>query len=331
MKLPHCLSTDCWRLAGAALAGALTLAACVPAPERSDPTSPPVADAAADRAGPGAGSGSGGASGAGQGPNAGTGGTGGIGGQAGRPDAALAAADTRGDSARADGATAYPDARPPLEGGTPPAAGLDQRCTVPVTFRDRGMGAAGAGIFNRTIADPAAAMQAHARAICRILYRKVEEVKNVTQQGLTVEPNTTIAFAAGSNITFSTDYIARFAQGKNQPAIDAELNGVLVHEGTHVWQYNNGGGALVEAMADYVRFKAGFYTLARRRPGGNWNQPYTTGGFFIAWVEEKYDPDFGYKVNMGMKDRGFSFPAMVQQVTGKSVDAVWADYQAAIR
>jgi hypothetical protein len=32
-----------------------------------------------------------------------------------------------------------------------------------------------------------------------------------------------------------------------------------------------------------------------------------------------------------MRDRGFSYPAFVQQSTGKSVDALWAEYQAAIR
>ena len=193
------------------------------------------------------------------------------------------------------------------------------------------MGNEGGKIFMGSVPDVTMVMQQHSRSICRILYRKVEEVKNVTQQGLTIEPNTTIAFAAASNITFSTDYIASFSSGKNKAAIDAELNGVLVHEGTHVWQYTNGGGALVEAMADYVRYKAGFYTLARRRPGGNWNQPYTTGGFFIAWMEEKYDPDLGYKINMGMKERGFSYPNFIQQLTGKSIDAIWAEYQAAIR
>jgi hypothetical protein len=83
-------------------------------------------------------------------------------------------------------------------------------------------------------------------------------------------------------------------------------------------------------MADFVRYQVGFDRLSRRRRGGNWNQPYTTGGFFISWIAEKYDPDFGYKVNMGMKNPGFSYPDLVQQITGKDVDAAWAEYQADI-
>ena len=83
-------------------------------------------------------------------------------------------------------------------------------------------------------------------------------------------------------------------------------------------------------MADYTRYKVGFDRLSRGAAGGNWSDPYTTGGFFIVWIEEKYDKDFGYKVNMGMKNRAFSYPALVQEVTGKNIDAAWAEYQAEI-
>ncbi len=287
-----------------------------------------------------------GGSGGNGGPSAGAGGAGSGGASGGPTDAGSGMADAGGvqggNSGRGDGGT-IPGPRvdpgasetgnpPPIaDGGTVPSADLDQRCTVPITFRNNAMGTPGGMIFAASIPDVVPAMQAHARAICKILYRNVAEVKNVTRQGFTIEPSSDIAYAVGGNITLSSDYVASFSRGKNKAAIDAEMHGVLVHEGTHVWQYTNGGGALVEAMADYVRYKAGFYTLARRGRGGNWDQPYTTGGFFIAWVEEKYDPDYGYKLNMGMKDRGFSYPAFVQKVTGKSIDAVWAEYQAAIR
>jgi hypothetical protein len=133
-----------------------------------------------------------------------------------------------------------------------------------VTFTNAAAATEGARIFTTAFPDAVATMQAHARTICRILYRKPEEVRAVKQQRLTLEPSSDIAYTVSSSITFSTDYIAEFARGKNQAAIVAELNGVLAHEGAHVWQYTNGGGALVEAMADYVRYKAGFYTLARR-------------------------------------------------------------------
>jgi hypothetical protein len=224
------------------------------------------------------------------------------------------------------------DARAPGDGGARPSnPELDKRCTVPVTFRNTAATTMGGMIFDREVPDPVATMQAHARAICNILYRSVDEVKNVTRQSLTIDSHDGVAYAAGGDITFSSNHISNFANGKTAAATNFEINGVLVHEGTHVWQYTNGGGWLVEAMADYVRYKAGFDKLSRRSRGGNWDHPYTTGGFFIVWIEEKYDPDFGYKVNMGMKNRGFVYADLVKQITGKDVDAAWAEYQAAIR
>ena len=192
------------------------------------------------------------------------------------------------------------------------------------------MGSAGGDAFAKEFADAAAAMQAHARKVCNILYRTPDEVKPVTRQSLVIDMHDGVAYASGGEIHFSAVYIGNFVRGKTPAAVTLELNGVLVHESTHVWQYTNGGGWLVEAMADYVRYKAGFDRLARRQKGGNWDSPYTTGGFFIHWIEEKYDKDFGYKVNMGMKNRNFSYPMLVQQVTGKPVDMVWQEYQADI-
>ena len=225
------------------------------------------------------------------------------------------------------------DARGPADAGPsrPSNPDLDKRCTVPVTFTNKVATSMGGMIFTREIPDAVAKSQEHSRIICNILYRKPEEVKNISRQGLTIDTDSGVAFTAGDNITFSSDYIANFSNGKSTAAINFELNGVLVHEGTHIWQYNNGGGWLVEAMADYVRYKAGFDKLSRRRPGGNWNQPYTVGGFFIAWIEEKYDHDFGYKVNMGMKNQGFNYANFIMQTFGKSADALWAEYQAAIK
>ena len=286
----------------------------------------------------------GGSSGGSAGGSGGTG-TGGIGGRraavredraaavpvapAGAPVAAAALAAAGMSDARVERA---PDmmTTPPGDGGVGANPALDQKCTVPVTFRNEAMGSAGGDAITKEFPDAVAMMQAHARKVCNILYRSPDEVKPVTRQTLVIDMHDGVAYASGGEIHFSAVYIGNFVRGKQPPAITLELNGVLVHESTHVWQYTNGGGWLVEAMADYVRYKAGFDRIQRRQKGGNWDSPYTTGGFFIHWIEEKYDKDFGYKVNMGMKNRTFSYPALVQQVTGKPVDMVWEEYQADI-
>jgi hypothetical protein len=229
-----------------------------------------------------------------------------------------AAAGTTGAAGTGGAASVYPPENPEVA----------KLCTVPITFMNMFPTTTGGMRFDTAVPDPQATMQQHARTICRIIYRKPEEVRKVTASSLVIDQHGGVAQAGGGRIQFDANYIGGI--GGNAAAISFEINGVLVHESTHLWQYNNGGGALVEAMADYVRFRSGFDKLSRRRTGGNWSDPYTTGGFFIAWVEDKYDKDWGYKINMGMKTQGFSYPNFIQQTFGKSADALWAEYQADI-
>jgi hypothetical protein len=274
--------------------------------------------------GSGTGGSAGGTGGSGTGGSAG--GTGGTGGSA----TGGAGGSGMSDAGRPERAPDTMPTTPPGDGGVGANPALDQKCTVPVTFRNEATGSAGGDAITKEFPDAVAMMQAHARTVCKILYRTPDEVKPVARQTLVIDMHDGVAYASGGEIHFSANYIGNFIRGKQPAAITLELNGVLVHESTHVWQYTNGGGWLVEAMADYVRYKSGFDRIQRRQRGGNWDSPYTTGGFFIHWIEEKYDKDFGYKVNMGMKNRNFSYPALVQQVTGKPVDTVWDEYQADI-
>jgi hypothetical protein len=315
----------------------LTVAGCDPLP--STPVNPPGAGGSAG--GSSATGGRGGTAGSGNatGGSTGTGGSGtagsgtaGTGGQAG---AGGSGGSTGGATAGTGGATGGGgDSAPRPDTGSfeaGPNPELDRRCTVPVTFRNQAATTQGGMIFNREIPMPEATMQEIARKVCRVLYRQVSEVKNVNSQTLTIDTHDGVAFAGGGGINFSANYIGSYSQGKQPATISFELHGVLAHESTHVWQYTNGGGWLVEAMADYVRYRGGYDRLSRRGPGGNWNSPYTTGGFFIVWIEDKYDKDFGYKVNMGMKNQGFNYANFVQQITGKPIDMVWQEYQAEIR
>jgi hypothetical protein len=215
------------------------------------------------------------------------------------------------------------------DGGPSANPALDAACTPTIVFNNMFPNTTGGKRFTTAVPDPVATMQEISRTICKWIYRKPEEVRRVTTLTLNIDNDNGVAFTSGSTINFSSAYIGGI--GGTADAISFEIHGVLAHEGTHVWQYANGGGALVEAMADYVRYRSGYDKLSRRRTGGNWSDPYTTGGFFIVWVEDTYDKDWGYKVNMGMKNQGFSYPQFIQQTFGKTADALWAEYQAAIR
>jgi hypothetical protein len=313
-----------WKLLAFAGVLVLQLAGC----SDPDPAPPGGGGSGGGTAGSGGSAGSGGQ--AGTGGAAGTGGSAGSGGSGGasRMDARTpdrAADRPRDAGVRTDGGGGAGDSAPAASN---PA--LDELCTPMIEFVNQAPMSAGGMRFDQQVPDPAATMQKHSRAVCALLYRKPEEVRrNATIRLIIDSAYTGVAFAGGGEIHFGSGYIGRI--GGNLAAQTFEINGVLVHEVTHLWQSNQGGGgALVEAMADYVRYKVGFDRLQRRRRGGNWSDAYTTGGFFIVWIEEKYDKDFGYKVNMGMKNRNFSYPALVQEVTGKNIDAAWAEYQAEI-
>jgi len=218
---------------------------------------------------------------------------------------------------------------PSVDGGPPSNSAVDDLCTPKVVFTNMFPASTGGMRFDKAVPDVTATMQAHSRTICRWIFRKPEDVNRNAQVTLVIDNHDGVAETGGARIAFSANYIGGI--GGNDAAIAFEINGVLVHEATHIWQYDNGGGALVEAMADYVRYRSGFDKLSRRHTGGNWSDPYTTGGFFIAWVEDKYDQDWGYKINMGMKTPSFSYPKLIQDTFGKSADALWAEYQADIK
>jgi hypothetical protein len=288
----------------------------------------------AGRGGSGGSGGSAGTGGSG-GAGGGSGGTGGVAGRDGGGGTGGTTTDASSDRSgtAGTGGTGGRDAGGGAGDGSarPSNPEVDMRCTVPVTFNNTAASTMGGMIFDREIPDAVATMQQIARTVCNILYKQASEVKNVTRQTLIIDMHDGVANAGGGTIRFSANYIASYSASRQPPAINFELHGVLTHESGHVWQNSaGGGGALVEAMADYIRFRGGYDRISRRRPGGNWNSPYTTGGFFIVWIEDKYDKDFGYKVNAGMKNGSFSYPNLVQQVTGKSIDAAWAEYQAEI-
>jgi len=309
----------------------LQLAACATSEDRSGGGSGGISTGSGGAGSGGAPSGAGGVA---------AGGSGGAVDPEGSGGGALSGTGGAGTGGQMDGGgpdrKATPDTRPPADavvlppdGGPPSNPEVDALCTPKVVLNNMFPDTAGGMRFNSHVPDIAATMVAHSRAICRLIFRTPADVKRVPMITVVINNMDGVANTGGGTIRFSGNYIGGIRG--TDAAIAFEINGVLVHEATHAWQYNNGGGNLVEAMADYVRYKAGFDRLARRRVGGNWSDPYTTGGFFIAWVEDKYDKDWGYKINMGMKTPGFNYASFIQATFGKTADALWAEYQAAIR
>lgn len=222
-----------------------------------------------------------------------------------------------------------PDTMPAGDGGPPVNAEVEMLCSPMVTLDNQFPNTTGGMRFTKFVPDIQATMQELSRRVCRYIFRNPADVRRNAKIAIVIDAHDGVANAGGGTIHFSSTYIGKIGGG--DAAISFEIHGVLGHEVTHLWQYNNGGGALVEAMADYSRFRVGYDKISRRGTGGNWSDPYTVGGFFIVWVEDKYDKDWGYKVNMGMKQQGFNYANFIQQTFGKSANQLWAEYQADIK
>ena len=180
-----------------------------------------------------------------------------------------------------------------------------------------------------------AAMQNAACTVCSILYRDPAEAsEGPSTINLHIYDFDGIANAGGNTINISSRHIRNF-QGD---AALLEFTGVLVHECVHLYQNDHGEGGMVEGMADFVRIRAGLYPPGRRRPGGNWYDAYTTGGFFFSWLAgpgllyddgfEPKDLDIGWAINQKMGttwDRQLFIDRL-----GLDVDALWDQYQAEI-
>lgn len=213
-------------------------------------------------------------------------------------------------------------------GGGSSGGSVAEACTPTIQFENRD--AAGKGrIFDQQVPNPTTFAQGATQKVCSILYHASSEVPRVPTLRLIVEDMDGVAYAAGGEVHLSSRYLQDVANGGRDVA--AEIRGVIHHEFTHVYQYNDGPGWLVEGLADYVRYKSGNIPLSNRHRGGKYDDAYQTTGFFIAWLDERF-PDFGYKLNQTLTRNdgaGWSTRAF-QDLTGKDVDTLWREYQSSI-
>ena len=108
-----------------------------------------------------------------------------------------------------------------------------------------------------------------------------------------------------------------------------EDTGLTVHEMAHSVQAGGSPGWLVEAVADYVRwieFEPQNFTY-RIDPKAKPQQPYRVGAAFLAWTENHYDPRLVTKLYDAAR-YGRYRDALFERYTGKTIDALWAEFLA---
>jgi len=110
---------------------------------------------------------------------------------------------------------------------------------------------------------------------------------------------------------------------------------VITHEVTHIIQAYTGStpGWLTEGIADYARYKFGVNNAAAgwSLPAWNSSQRYTDAyrvtARFLAWLELHKRSTIVNELNTALRNRTYTSNTW-SQLTGETVDQLWADYSA---
>lgn len=146
-----------------------------------------------------------------------------------------------------------------------------------------------------------------------------------------------VAYTKGSDldhdhkeIHFSLDYINATSSARQRD----EIQGVLVHEMVHCWQWNALGTApvgLTEGIADFVRLKAGLSPPHwKKEAGGQWDAGYQHTGYFLEWIENTLGEGSVRKINDALKDTKYEEDGFWEQLFGRKVEPLWKEYEASL-
>lgn len=129
--------------------------------------------------------------------------------------------------------------------------------------------------------------------------------------------------------SFNLKYIAKIPAEPSSRQKE-ELQGVLVHEMVHCWQWNAYGtapGGLIEGIADFVRLKAGLappHWKKERRD--NWDQGYQHTGYFLEWIETQYGEGSIRRVNEALMNKRYDEEVFWTKLFSKGVKDLWSEY-----
>jgi hypothetical protein len=243
-----------------------------------------------------------------------------------------------GDAGGAGGETSVPGAGASGEAGAASEplrcpSRFANNCSPSISFQNLDTGPSGQ-LFGEAIPDLPTTLTCITRDVCNTLYRKTSEIKTITQISVIVENYDGISETYGSNgqatIHMSSSYMQQVVDSGGN--LSDELHGIFYYHGTNIYQFDGGDGTtnawVVQGVADFVRYSAGFLPANQRMPGGNYNDGFTTTGFFFAWLDPIY-PDFVYELNQSLNPAVTTMwtTQAFSDITGQTVDELWANYQ----
>ena len=246
--------------------------------------------------------------------------------EAGTPSDGGAAGDGALAQAGEAGAPTLPAPRCPTR--------FEHECSPAVTIDNKDEGGSG-HLFDDALSDPAGTLDCVTRDVCDILLRRSSEVKQLTQINVVIENydgvSETFSSGTGATIHLSSRHLQDVSDAGGSVA--NELANIFYYHATNMYQYDDGDGVatawLVQGVANYVRHSAGYLDDGERRHGGTYDAGGTTTGFFLVWLDSRYS-DFVYELNQSMTpyDPYVWSPQAFADITGQTVDQLWATYQA---
>ncbi|KAI1276002.1 BSP-domain-containing protein [Xylaria sp. FL0933] len=154
---------------------------------------------------------------------------------------------------------------------------------------------------------------------------------------LIVRPMDGVAYTTGidldpeqhKEIHFSSDYIASISPERR----GHEIEGVIVHELVHCYQYNGRGhapGGLIEGIADWVRLGAGLappHWQKGEEVQGKWDAGYQHTAYFLQYLEERFGEGTVRRLNEGLRTSRYEEKAFWTGIVGRPVEQLWEDYK----
>ncbi len=206
----------------------------------------------------------------------------------------------------------------------------------------------GSDIYKTVIKDPKAYITKHARKVLETLYFSPDDsIPNIEHIHYILKDYDGISAKDGMppsiSIVYSTEWIEKSFANNDTARVDYETRGVIYHELTHGFQLEPQGigsygtnktfWAMIEGVADAVRYLNGGFTLADRPKGGSYMDGYRTTGFFLAWLTQTKDPNFLRNFNKStLKVIPWSFNGAIKYALGENydVDSLWKEYLASM-
>ena len=189
-------------------------------------------------------------------------------------------------------------------------------------------------------ANPSKALSEAVDAVLSILYQPTKNNDHIPacrSVTLFLHAMDGVAYTKGSDldrdhkeIHFSLDYINGIPSSRQKD----EIQGVLVHEMVHCWQWNAVGtapGGLIEGIADFVRLKAGLSPPSwKKERGGQWDAGYQHTGYFLEWIESTCGEGSVRSINHALKDEKYDEDDLWERLFGKKISLLWKEYEGSL-